>query len=74
MRPMGHFPCVRIEEAGYECRQGKQGLVWEKEVEQEGEGATNLRAKTRASTCTGKVPREAGPAGTASPGTLTRTG
>ena len=35
--------------------QGKQGLAWEKEVGQEGEGSTNLRARTEASSCSGKV-------------------
>ena len=66
LSPMGCFPCVRVEEAGCGCSQGKQGLAWEKEVEQEGEGTTNLRAKTGSSTCTGRVPGETGPAGTAS--------
>ena len=41
-------------------------LAWEKEVGQKGEGTTNLRARTGASTCSGKVPGEAGPAGAAS--------
>ena len=50
----------------YGCRQGKQGLAWKKEVGQEGEGNTNLRPKIGASTCTGKVPGEAGPAGAVS--------
>ena len=51
MKPMECFPCVWVERAGYGCRQGKQGLAWEKEVEQEEEGATNLRATTGALTC-----------------------
>ena len=53
-------------ESRHGCWQGKQGLAWEKEVEQEEEGATNLRVKTGASTCSGRVQGEAGSAGAAS--------